>query len=157
MKIDDAEPSSSSSGSDMPPASATLLRNIVATKNDEDFIAAINKGREVHAVMGKTELYKWTEVLNRCDEILEKAVHKVQTLVILMQFLFFFCYRTSLETCNAITTPFSRTMPSPSSDSQCSCSNAPLQDAFTKVSTGSWHFSKVQIWICSPKFSVCSK
>ncbi|CDH93242.1 HECT-type E3 ubiquitin transferase [Caenorhabditis elegans] len=76
MKIDDAEPSSSSSGSDMPPASATLLRNIVATKNDEDFIAAINKGREVHAVMGKTELYKWTEVLNRCDEILEKAVHK---------------------------------------------------------------------------------
>lgn len=78
MKIEDAEPSSSSSstGTDMPPASATLLRNIVSTKNDEDFITAINKGREVHAVMGKTELCKWTEVLNRCDEILEKAVEK---------------------------------------------------------------------------------
>lgn len=78
MKIEDAEPSSSSSssGTDMPPASATLLRNIVSTKTDDDFIASINKGREVHAVMGKTELYKWTEVLNRCDEILEKAVQK---------------------------------------------------------------------------------
>lgn len=78
MRIEDAEPSSSSSssGTDMPPASAKLLRNIIATKNETDFIAAINKGREVHAVMGKTELYKWTEVLNRCDEILEKAIEK---------------------------------------------------------------------------------
>lgn len=78
MRIEDAEPSSSSSssGNDMPPASATLLRNIIATKNDKEFIAAINKGREVHAVMGKTELYKWTEVLNRCDDILEKAIEK---------------------------------------------------------------------------------
>ena len=77
MRIEEAEPSSSSAGVDMPPASAALLRNIVSTKNDEEFISAINKGREVHAVMGKTELYKWTEVLNRCDEILEKAVQKV--------------------------------------------------------------------------------
>uniref|UniRef100_A0A1I7TFV2 HECT-type E3 ubiquitin transferase n=3 Tax=Caenorhabditis tropicalis TaxID=1561998 RepID=A0A1I7TFV2_9PELO len=78
MRIEDAEPSSSSSsaGTDMPPASAALLRDIVSTENDEDFVAAINKGREVHAVMGKTELCKWTEVLNRSDDILEKAVEK---------------------------------------------------------------------------------
>lgn len=60
----------------MPPASAALLKTIKETENDEEFIAAINKGRDVHAVMGKTELYKWTEVLNRCDAILESAVQK---------------------------------------------------------------------------------
>lgn len=60
----------------MPPASAALLKSIKETKNDEEFIAAINKGRDVHAVMGKTELYKWTDVLNKCDAILEAAVQK---------------------------------------------------------------------------------
>ncbi|PIC34687.1 hypothetical protein B9Z55_014266 [Caenorhabditis nigoni] len=75
MRIDD-EPSSSSNSTEMPPASATLLQKINDTFTDEDFIEAINKGREVHAVMGKTELHRWIDVLNRCDEILEKAVQK---------------------------------------------------------------------------------
>lgn len=80
MKIDEGTEPSSSSGApvaDMPKASADLLQAIMKTETDEDFVDAINKGREVHAIMGKTELYKWTAVLNRCDAILEKGTKKV--------------------------------------------------------------------------------
>ncbi|CAD6198666.1 unnamed protein product [Caenorhabditis auriculariae] len=61
---------------EMPRSCVQLILAVKNAKTTEQFIREIDKGRETHAVMGKTELCRWVVVLNRCDEVLEKAVVK---------------------------------------------------------------------------------
>lgn len=71
MKID--LQSYSACNGELPPLCATLIETIRATTTVERFIEELNRARDLQAVLGKTELSRWADVLNRCDEILEDA------------------------------------------------------------------------------------
>ncbi|KAK6054912.1 hypothetical protein COOONC_07583, partial [Cooperia oncophora] len=56
-----------------PPLCASLIETIKGASTVERFIEELNRARDLQAVLGKTELSRWADVLNRCDEILEDA------------------------------------------------------------------------------------
>ncbi|EYC43749.1 hypothetical protein Y032_0481g2245 [Ancylostoma ceylanicum] len=71
MKID--HQNSSSCNGELPPLCANLIETIKNATTVERFIEELNRARDLQAVLGKTELSRWADVLNRCDEILEDA------------------------------------------------------------------------------------
>ncbi|KAJ1356705.1 hypothetical protein KIN20_014444 [Parelaphostrongylus tenuis] len=52
---------------------ANLIETIKEATTVEHFIAELNRTRNLQAILGKTELSRWADILNRCDEILEEA------------------------------------------------------------------------------------
>ncbi|WKY07279.1 hypothetical protein Q1695_007038 [Nippostrongylus brasiliensis] len=58
---------------ELPPLCASLIETIKGATTVERFVEELNRAREHQAVLGKTELSRWADVLNRCDEILEDA------------------------------------------------------------------------------------
>ncbi|XGW27129.1 hypothetical protein V3C99_007605 [Haemonchus contortus] len=71
MKIDPQ--SYSACNGELPPLCASLIETIKGATTVERFIEELNRARDLQAVLGKTELSRWADVLNRCDEILEDA------------------------------------------------------------------------------------
>uniref|UniRef100_A0A158P6V3 HECT-type E3 ubiquitin transferase n=1 Tax=Angiostrongylus cantonensis TaxID=6313 RepID=A0A158P6V3_ANGCA len=52
---------------------ANLIETIKEASTVDHFIAELNRTRNFQAILGKTELSRWAEILNRCDDILEDA------------------------------------------------------------------------------------
>ncbi|VDM73761.1 unnamed protein product [Strongylus vulgaris] len=71
MKID--HQNFSPCNGELPPLCANLIETIKNATTVERFIEELNRARDLQAVLGKTELSRWADVLNRCDEILEDA------------------------------------------------------------------------------------
>ncbi|KAK6751843.1 hypothetical protein RB195_003334 [Necator americanus] len=71
MKID--YQNFSACNGELPPLCANLIETIKSATTVERFIEELNRARDLQAVLGKTELSRWADVLNRCDEILEDA------------------------------------------------------------------------------------
>ncbi|KAE9417746.1 hypothetical protein Angca_008412, partial [Angiostrongylus cantonensis] len=71
MKIDSQN--YSAYNGELPPLCANLIETIKEASTVDHFIAELNRTRNFQAILGKTELSRWAEILNRCDDILEDA------------------------------------------------------------------------------------
>ncbi|CAI4227768.1 unnamed protein product [Auanema sp. JU1783] len=63
----------SMAGDVMPPMVANLIARIKNAGDTDKFVQELDRARSFQTVLAKTELYRWAEVLNRCDELLEEA------------------------------------------------------------------------------------
>ncbi|VDM57399.1 unnamed protein product [Angiostrongylus costaricensis] len=72
MKIDSQN--YSAYNGELPPLCANLIETIKEASTVDHFIAELNRTRNLQAILGKTELSRWAEILNRCDEILEDVL-----------------------------------------------------------------------------------
>lgn len=59
--------------SELPPMCAATINEFKNAGSDSEFIEQLNRMKEWQSVIGKTEMIRWVEVLDRCDSILEGA------------------------------------------------------------------------------------
>uniref|UniRef100_A0A914RFT5 Uncharacterized protein n=2 Tax=Ascarididae TaxID=6250 RepID=A0A914RFT5_PAREQ len=61
-----------------------LIEHIKSAPDEESFFARLVEVHEWQPQFGKSEMARWADVLNMCDEVLKRAVTHVDTRGVLM-------------------------------------------------------------------------